>query len=335
MGLLKSATVLSLITIFLPTLLAFTDLDQSYKAFMSMFSLDVTSMLSTKLTGGDIDVVHERYKLILYAMSYITIFREFIIITINCTTIMYVCRVIETVGTMEMMFLPKNMNYIIHELIHIPPFIRKMGPLRGMWEFAPERAMNALKQRIPKGGVNIEKTGVSNYHDQEDSMVENTYNASGILNGLMQSNSCVSGTLYLEQQQAHLGGRIIFDPLKLKLFRKQPSQLSALSVSDFHCIMTFLLFGENVQLDSSPLYAMWSLFTHYKFTEYTSTASGAKQVNMFYDWLQKLFGCLEHDELIIHPLLCTYLQPLGFNVTSVVNSVRKVPFPDLLIHTLS
>lgn len=61
-------------------------------------------------------------------------------------------RTVEVISIYEGMFPISEMKMVFHQLIDLPYFIRKFGPLRGIWAMHVERTISSLKNKGHKGG---------------------------------------------------------------------------------------------------------------------------------------------------------------------------------------
>jgi hypothetical protein len=61
-------------------------------------------------------------------------------------------QIIETVCLFEAMFTEAECSFMVHEIIHLAPHIKLMGPVKGWWTYAGERAMHFVKKHVNSGG---------------------------------------------------------------------------------------------------------------------------------------------------------------------------------------
>jgi len=63
-------------------------------------------------------------------------------------------RAIEMVCIHEGMFPVSETHMVFHQLIDLPGFLRKFGPIRGWWTLPSERGISIIKQNLGKGNYN-------------------------------------------------------------------------------------------------------------------------------------------------------------------------------------
>lgn len=142
---MKAIQHFSFLTALIPFFLFTVDLPPAYKSFWVMIWRDINLLLSDSFDDKDIDELTKR------------------IIEMKCCY--------------EGMFPISECQLIIHFLIHLAPFIKKFGPVRGWWEFAGERAHPSIKQFLPKGGRNTDFTLMSRYLPWETSRTRFAYDS--------------------------------------------------------------------------------------------------------------------------------------------------------------
>ena len=144
-GFLNDKMLINSAVIYLPVLLAFTDIDPAYKSFIFMYCVDIGHMLKLSFTSAE--AVHLQNKMI------------------------------ETLSIMEMMFLPVMNDMVVHELVDIIGFIPSGGCIRDFWEFGGER-MNGIVKRYMKqyGGQKLLHGAVQEYLKAEQVASETTLN---------------------------------------------------------------------------------------------------------------------------------------------------------------
>ena len=87
---------------------------------------------------------------------------------------LYQC-VTETVSLHESIYPPTESLIVYHQLVDIPDFISKFGPIRGFWTLPEERAISAIKRNVPKGGVNNYITVTNRQCDFETEIYTKSY----------------------------------------------------------------------------------------------------------------------------------------------------------------
>jgi hypothetical protein len=88
---------------------------------------------------------------------------------------LYQC-VTETVSLHESIYPPTESLIVYHQLVDIPDFISKFGPIRGFWTLPEERAISAIKRNVPKGGANNYITVTNRQCDIETEIYTKSYN---------------------------------------------------------------------------------------------------------------------------------------------------------------
>lgn len=64
-------------------------------------------------------------------------------------------RIIQLVCLREGLFPASEALFCIHQLIHIPSFIKKWGPVMSFWALSGERNVGEVKKEVPIGGKSI------------------------------------------------------------------------------------------------------------------------------------------------------------------------------------
>lgn len=106
-----------------------------YLLYLSMLSSLVTAILSPVVHSSTIEVLY--YK------------------------------AVEFVVHQNGMFPPSESVHVIHQIIHLPPYIAKCGPVKNYWTLPSERAMGAIKSNVIKGGKNFEAAACKKEFAQE------------------------------------------------------------------------------------------------------------------------------------------------------------------------
>jgi hypothetical protein len=149
-GYLNGMGKIQAITVLMPlicTVLASeaTNTNIAYITFYMMISTDINDLLSTKFKDdAEIDRLYQR--------------------------------IVETVIIHEGLYPIQESMITWHQLIDLPLHIKKVGPLKGSWEFYGERSLSLLKKEVPDGGDSFDKTVMRSYSALEEIKLQNNYN---------------------------------------------------------------------------------------------------------------------------------------------------------------
>jgi hypothetical protein len=216
---------------------------QEYKDFFSMFGSDLTELLSISFSDKNIDYLEKQ--------------------------------LIETICVHEAMFTEAECSFMTHEIIHLAPHIKQMGPLRGWWTYAGERAMNFVKKHIrTTGGQSFEKTTMRKYNSSESIITKQYYGKK-----LIDKES----SIFIDKRSK----KIFFDNFPCKLLKSLSGQNKPMKFSthEMNFLLECLLNEVNKQcIDSneagkrSTIFRIHTLFRTYKFPR-------KSEDNTFYNWI--------------------------------------------------
>jgi hypothetical protein len=114
-----------------------------YKLWLKMFSYDINLLLSDRIPKANIDKIFHY--------------------------------LLESIILWESRLPPNETTIIVHELIHGPHFVTKMGPVRGWWAFASERGVGYMTKKVPQGGASFDYTAFKRYLRLEQYHMEHAY----------------------------------------------------------------------------------------------------------------------------------------------------------------
>jgi hypothetical protein len=135
-GNLRGTDYLTFATVLMDYIEFISDFPPAYKLFYRMFGHDMTDLLAPFFSDKDIDDLENR--------------------------------ILETVGAHEGLFPDSEALMVYHQLVHLPSFIQKWGPLAGWWALPGERSIAAVKRHVPRGGASYEKTVNDRYVGVQD-----------------------------------------------------------------------------------------------------------------------------------------------------------------------
>jgi hypothetical protein len=137
-GYLNGSTFIAMFTTTINYInLALTNsVSNEYKDFFSMIGSDIIDLLSFSISDKNIDYLEKQ-------------------------------QIIESICVHEAMFSEAEGSFMVHEIIHIAPHIKQMGPVKGWWTYSGERAMHFVKKNIKTSGQSFEKNAMNKYNNHE------------------------------------------------------------------------------------------------------------------------------------------------------------------------
>jgi hypothetical protein len=217
-----------------------------YKAYFSMLGSDFNELLAYSISNKDIDYLEKQ--------------------------------IIESVCIHEAMFTEAESTFMMHEYTHISSHIKQMGPIRGWWTYAGERAMSFVKQHISKGGQSFDKTALRRYNSCECSITKRFYRQSL----LAKKDLC----LYYDKDN----DKLVYDNYQCKLLnlskQHKPFEFTNFEMESLlYCLVSEVYKHFDNEIDALNNSSFFKL--HYN---YLKLKSKKKDYVSFYKWLSILYN---------------------------------------------
>jgi hypothetical protein len=254
-GYLNGSTFIAMFTTTINYInLALTNsVSNEYKDFFSMIGSDIIDLLSFSISDKNIDYLEKQ--------------------------------IIESICVHEAMFSEAECSFMVHEIIHIAPHIKQMGPVKGWWTYSGERAMHFVKKNIKTSGQSFEKNAMHKYNNHELVRTRDFYSGKSKKNGLKMESS-----LFTNQ----ISKTIIYDNFPCKLFNLRSEHKPMKFTSHEMNLLLESLLGEVLKkckdnnekaIEESTLFRLFTLFKKYKFPRKSDD-------NTFYNWILILYDLL-------------------------------------------
>jgi hypothetical protein len=166
-----------------------------------------------------------------------------------------------------------------------------MGPLRGWWTYAGERAMHFVKQHIKTSGKSFEKNAMNKYNNNETVITKKFYGGRSIIN----PEESGSTTLFFDETSKHLH----FDnfPCKLLKYKSEhkPMKFSSHEMDRLlECLLSEVTKqctdnNNNEEAETkSTIFRLQTLFKTYKFPRKSDD-------NTFYNWILIVYDLINES----------------------------------------
>jgi hypothetical protein len=226
-----------------------------YKAYFSMLGSDFTELLANSISNNEIDYLEKQ--------------------------------IVESVCIHEAIFSEAESTFVMHEYTHLSAHIKQMGPIRGWWTYAGERAMSFVKKHISKGGQSYDKTAVRRYNRCESTITKRFYRKP-----LAQQKD-----LWLLNDQET--NKLVYDCYQCKLINIS-TQHKKFDFTKFEmesllkCLISEVYKhadNETDALNKSSFFVLYNKYLEFK--------SNKKEYVSFYKWLSILYNYYFFDQRII------------------------------------
>jgi hypothetical protein len=220
-----------------------------YKDFFSMIGSDITELLSFSFCDKDIDYLEKQ--------------------------------IIELVCLFEAMFTEAECTFMVHELIHLAPHIKQMGPLKGWWTYAGERAMHFVKTHVSSaGGKAFDKTAMKKYNNSESVITKQFYLSE--IKKIMNTNKTVyygtNGQMFFDNNLCKLLN-LHLQHKKMKFTTFEMDKLLNCLISEIQrqCL--------NIEeaLEKSTIFQLYAWFENFDFPKNTDNITIYEWILILYD----------------------------------------------------
>jgi len=239
MGTLRGKDRIGIFMILIPFLNLFWNIHSVYKSFFAMFSSDLIDLYSYNISGKELD---------------------------------HLCnKVLETCAVHEGLFTESECSMLLHEFIHLPFHIRKMGTVYNFHTLFGERAVKNVKAFTPHGGKAFYLQILDGYDVWESNKMKDYYE-----DNLKAINSAkltmVDNRLNYSEFGIQLRTKIIITNAALLKFHVDEINSFILAV----VAEVYKIFDNEFEaIHSSPIYRLYSSFKFHQ----------KKFKQTFYNWL--------------------------------------------------
>lgn len=227
-GNLRGKDKIRIFMILIPFLNLFWNIQDAYKSYFKMFSADLVDLYSFNMSCFDIDHLCEK--------------------------------ILETCAVHEGLFTETECTMLLHELIHLPQHIRRMGTVCNFHTLFGERAVKTVKSFRSNGGKSF-YLQIADDYDKWESCKTSKYYENAFKNRKDSVLNMIDNQLQYNEYIIRVCSKInITNSNKLEFSPAEMNSLALAVVSEVYKIFH----NEDEALNSSPIYRLYVSYKQHK-----------------------------------------------------------------------